>query len=164
VTENVIDKLVLLAEDDRTHELLFRRAMAQCKIACRLDVVHDGAEVIDYLFATGEHADRDSLEMPDLILLDLKMPRMSGLQVLKVLHRVHWDDRAKVPPVVVLTGSDDDRDVVEAYHWGAQSYICKPVGFPELTQAVCETLEYWLGLNRSAPRHKLGIHYAHEAM
>lgn len=158
------EKLVLLAEDDRTHVALFRRAMTQSSIPCHLEVVHDGAEAIDFLFATGNHADRDPQLLPDLILLDLKMPKMSGLQVLKVLRRVRWDERTRVPPVVVLTGSNDDRDILEAYHWGAQSYICKPLEYPEFAKAVRETLEYWLGLNRPAPRHRLGVHYYHEGM
>ena len=137
------EKVVLLAEDDRSHEALFRRAMTQGSIPCRLDVVHDGAEVIDYLFATGDYCLRDPHLLPDLILLDLKMPKMSGIQVLKVLRRVRWGDHTQVPPVVVLTGSDDDRDIVEAYHWGAQSYILKPMNFPDFSRAVCDTLEYW---------------------
>jgi two-component system, response regulator len=152
------EKVVLLAEDDRTHELLFRRAVMQSSIACRVDVVHDGSEAIDYLFATGAYSFRDPHDLPDLILLDLKMPKMNGIQVLKVLRRVRWDDRTRVPPVVVLTGSDDDRDILEAYHWGAQSYILKPMNFPEFARAVRETLEYWLGLNRALPRHRVGVH------
>lgn len=153
------EKVVLLAEDDRSHETLFRRAMMQSPIPCRLDVVRDGAEVIDYLFATGRYSDRNSVDLPDLILLDLKMPTMNGIQVLQVLHRVRWEEHARVPPVVVLTGSDDDRDIVEAYHWGAQSYILKPMSFPEFSHAVRETLEYWLGLNRPRPRHRLKAHF-----
>ncbi len=155
---------MLLADDDRSHVLVFRRAMAQSSIPCRLEVVQDGAEAIDYLFATGRYADRDPQQLPDLILLDLKMPKMNGLQVLKVLRRVRWDERTRVPPVVVLTGSNDDHDILEAYHWGAQSYICKPLDFPEFARTVKETLDYWLGLNRPAPRHRLGVHYYHEGI
>ena len=151
-----LEKVVLLAEDDRSHETLFRRAMSQSPIPCHLDVVRDGTEVIDYLFATGQYAHRNAHDLPDLILLDLKMPTMNGIQVLKVLRRVRWDDHTRVPPIVVLTGSDDDRDILESYHWGAQSYILKPMSFPEFSHAVRETLEYWLGLNRPQPRQRLG--------
>lgn len=151
--------MVLLAEDDRTHEALFRRALKQGGMECRLDVVHDGAEVIDYLFATGGFTHRDPHDLPDLILLDLKMPKMNGIQVLKVLRRVRWDDHARIPPVVVLTGSDDDRDILEAYQWGAQSYICKPMGFPDFSRTVQETLDYWLSLNRPVPRHRIGASF-----
>jgi two-component system, response regulator len=162
--ETLVEKVVLLAEDDRSQEALFRHAMRQGGISCRLDVVCDGVEAIDYLFATGQYADREPSGLPDLILLDLNMPRMNGIQVLKVLRRVCWEDRSRVPPVVVLTGSDDDRDVSEAYQWGAQSYICKPVDFPEFVHAVQETLEYWLGLNRSMHRHRIGAPLAPERL
>ncbi len=158
------EKIVLLAEDDRSHERLFREAVARCSIACRLDVVHDGVEVIDYLFAARDYAKRGRPELPDLILLDLKMPKMSGLQVLQVLRRVRWKDRTQVPPVVVLTASDDDHDVLEAYQWGAQSYICKPVGFPEFLRVVEETLAYWLGLNHPVPQYRRGTEYHRQGM
>lgn len=160
--ETAVERVVLLAEDDHSHEALFRRAVTMSSIACRLDVVHDGVEVIDYLFAMGDHAGREPRGLPDLILLDLNMPRMSGIQVLKVLRRVCWEDRSRVPPVVVLTASDDDRDVTEAYQWGAQSYICKPGNFPELVRTVNETLDYWLSLNRSMRRRSLGTPAAPE--
>ncbi len=160
--ETLVEKIVLLAEDDHCHEALFRRAVAMSAIACRLDVVRDGVEAIDYLFATGQYAGREPQGLPDLILLDLNMPRMNGIQVLKVLRRVCWEDRSRVPPVIVLTASNDDRDVAEAYQWGAQSYICKPGGFPEFVRAVRETLDYWLGLNRSMPRQRLGVPLAPE--
>ena len=162
LAEMLVKKVVLLAEDDHSHEALFRRAVDLSAVSCRLDVVRDGVEVIDYLFGMGEHAGRERRNLPDLILLDLNMPRMNGIQVLKVLRRVCWEDRSRVPPVVVLTGSYDDHDVAEAYQWGAQSYICKPGSFPELAHAVRETLDYWLGLNRSVRREPLGVPVAPE--
>lgn len=162
--DTLVEKVVLLAEDDQSQEALFRRAMAHSSIACRLDVVRDGVEAIDYLFATGQYADREPNDLPDLILLDLGMPRMSGIQVLKVLRRVCWEDRSRVPPVIVLTASNDDRDVAEAYQWGAQSYICKPVDFPQFVHAVQETLDYWLGLNRSISRQRIGAPLAPERL
>ena len=110
-------------------------------------MVHDGVEVIDYLFATGIHARGDPQCMPRLLLLDLKMPRMNGLQVLQVLRRVRLNEWTKLPPVVALTSSNEEHDINEAYRWGASSYICKPVGFEQFSQAVGEVAHYWLSLN-----------------
>ena len=144
-------KLILLAEDDPNHVALFRRALADSGVPCRVDVVGDGAEVIDYLFATGEYAGRNVQEMPNLLLLDLKMPKMDGLQVLQVLRRVRSEDRLKFPPVVVLTSSELDDDVADAYRWGAQSYIRKPLNYADFAAAVRSTAQYWLALNQPAP-------------
>jgi two-component system response regulator len=160
--ESMGEKTILLAEDDRGQEKLFRHALAQSDFACRLEVVHDGAELIDFLFATGQYKDRDQREMPDLILLDLKMPRMDGLQVLQVLRRVRGEGQFRFPPIVVLTCSESDQDVVDAYRWGAQSYIRKPGSLPEFAHAVRETTQYWLGLNRPAPLGRLPPPYVHE--
>ena len=145
------EKTILLAEDDPGQELLFRHAVGRCDLECRLDVVHDGTEVIDYLFCIGKFKDSKQPQMPDLLLLDLKMPKMDGLQVLQVLRRVRGEDRMRLPPVVVLTSSDLDEDIEGAYRWGAQSYIRKPTDFDEFANAVRETLHYWLGLNRPMP-------------
>ncbi len=145
------EKVVLLAEDDPAHQTLFRRALDGSGIPCRIDIVEDGMEAIDYLFATGDHVGRDANEMPDLILLDLKMPKMDGLQVLQVLRRVRGEGQTRFPPVVVLTCSSLDDDVADAYRWGAQSYICKPADYAEFARAVRDTVQYWLGLNRPVP-------------
>jgi two-component system response regulator len=158
------EKTILLAEDDASHVALFRRALSDSDIRCRLDVVTDGTEVIDYLFCIGRYVGRDPRLMPDLILLDLKMPRMDGIQVLKVMRRVRGDDRIRFPPVVVLTSSDLDSDIADAYHWGAQSYIRKPLLFAEFAKAVQETVQYWLGLNRSMPRQRVPAGFAHEGL
>jgi CheY-like chemotaxis protein len=157
-------KTILLAEDDPTHVELFRRALSTSGVQCSIDVVNDGAAVIDYLFCTGPFADRVGCTMPDLILLDLKMPRMDGLQVLKVLHRVRGDERLRYPPIVVLTSSDLDNDVVEAYRWGAQSYIRKPLVYSQFAAAVRETVQYWLALNRPLPRRRMADELAHEGI
>jgi two-component system response regulator len=146
------EKTVLLAEDDPAHQALFERAVRGSQIPCRLEVVNDGMEAIEYLFATGKYQERNADDLPDLVLLDLKMPRMDGLQVLQVLGRTRGEKNHRVPPVVVLTSSDNDQDVLRAYQLGAQSYICKPLDFPDFSRAVCETVEYWLGLNRPIPR------------
>ncbi|MBN2023993.1 MAG: response regulator [Pirellulales bacterium] len=146
------DRIVLLVEDDPSHEALFRRAVEQSGIPCRLDAVHDGVEAIEYLFATGSHEHRRHEGAPELILLDLRMPRMDGLQVLQVLRRVRGDPDTPHVPVVVITSSEYDRDIAEAYRLGAQSYLCKPTDFEEFAGAVRRTLAYWLDLNRPAPR------------
>lgn len=157
------ERLILLAEDDAGHEELFRRAVEQSGVDCRIDVVRDGVEAIDYLFRTGRYAGRDPAETPQLILLDLKMPKMNGIQVLQVLFRVRGEDRNRFPPVVVLTSSQLDEDIADAYRYGAQSYICKPLGHGDFAKAVRETLQYWLGLNRPMPtlRH---LHYVYEGL
>ena len=144
-------KTILLAEDDPGHEALIRRALMRAGVDFEIDVVHDGVEVLDYLFATGEHAGRDATRMPQLILLDLKMPRMDGLQVLQVLRRVRGDQRTSLPPVVVLTSSSEDLDVVNAYKLGAHSFIHKPVDFDKLTGTITQVVEYWLTINESPP-------------
>jgi two-component system, response regulator len=158
------EKTILLAEDDLGHEAMFRHALNRSGISCRLDVVHDGTEVIDYLFSLGKYKDTKSQPMPDLLLLDLKMPKMDGLQVLQVLRRVRSEDGIRFPPVVVLTSSDLDDDISDAYRWGAQSYIRKPLEFEEFALAVRETLHYWLGLNQPVPLHRTDLHYAHEGL
>lgn len=158
------EKVILLAEDDPGHEAMFRHALSRSGIACRLDVVHDGTEVIDYLFGLGPYKDRLPEQRPHLLLLDLKMPKMDGLQVLQVLRRVRGEDRVRFPPIVVLTSSDLDDDIESAYRWGAQSYIRKPLNFEEFATAVRETLHYWLGLNQSVPAHRAELRYAHEGL
>jgi two-component system response regulator len=158
------EKTIVLAEDDAGQEKLFRHALMQSDFPCRLEVVHDGVELIEFLFCTGQYKGRAPQEVPDLILLDLKMPRMDGLQVLQVLRRVRGDGQPRFPPIVVLTCSDDEQDITDAYRWGAQSYIRKPVSFPELVHAVRETTQYWLSLNRPVPPGRHGLHFAHETV
>jgi two-component system, response regulator len=158
------EKTILLAEDDPGHEAMLRRAVARSGVNCRVDVVHDGTEVIDYLFCIGKFKDPRPQQQPDLILLDLKMPKMDGLQVLQVMRRVRGEDRIRFPPVVVLTSSDLDQDISEAYRWGAQSYIRKPLDFEDFTVAVRETLHYWLDLNQAVPANGMGMRYAHEGI
>ena len=95
--------------------------------------------------------------VPDVITLDVEMPRMDGLQVLQVLRRVRGVDRRDLPPIIVLTSSERDEDIAQAYQLGAQSYICKPMSYPEFADTVCDTLEYWLGLNRPIPKRVEGV-------
>jgi two-component system, response regulator len=147
--EAAMTKTILLAEDDPGHEALIRRALKRAGVECDVIVVRDGVEVLDFIFATGSHAGRNQADMPSLILLDLKMPRMDGLQVLQVLRRVRGDQRTSLPPVVVLTSSSEDLDVVNAYQLGAHSFIHKPVDFDKLTDMIGQVAEYWLTLNES---------------
>jgi two-component system response regulator len=156
----MFEKVVLLAEDDPSHEAMFRHAVSHSGVSCRLEVVHDGTEVIEYLFGVGAYKEAGPPPMPDLLLLDLKMPKMDGLQVLQVLRRVRGEDRLQFPPVVVLTSSDMDEDVAGAYRWGAQSYIRKPLDLDGYSDAVRETLHYWLGLNRPAPPQRAPLQHA----
>jgi len=141
-------RTILLAEDDSAHVRLIDRALKEVDQECLLEVVDDGAEVIDYLFATGEHRGRDARQMPNLILLDLKMPKMDGLQVLQVLHRVRSDQTTRLPPIVVLTSSTNQADIAEAYRLGAYSYICKPLDFGSWVDSMRQIITYWLDLNQ----------------
>jgi CheY-like chemotaxis protein len=113
-------------------------------------VAQDGAEALDYLFCTGKYAERDASVMPVLILLDLKLPKIDGLEVLK---RLRNDDRTKIIPVVILTTSDEEKDLVHCYKNGANSYIRKPVDFVRFSEAVQQLKVYWLLLNEAPPNH-----------
>ena len=141
-------KMILLVEDNPDDEALTLRALEQNKIQNDVVVAHDGAEALDYLFARGTYAGRDPKVMPQLILLDLKLPKVDGLEVLQ---RLRADPRTAHLPVVVLTSSREGRDVIESYRHGANSYIPKPVDFAQFTEAVRQLGLYWLVLNEPAP-------------
>ncbi|HKW85546.1 MAG TPA: response regulator [Nitrospiraceae bacterium] len=141
-------KIILLVEDNPDDEALTLRALKQNKILNEVIVAHDGAEALDYLFATGVYAGRDQTMMPQLVLLDLKLPKVDGLEVLQ---RLRADPRTALLPVVVLTSSREDRDVVESYRHCANSYILKPVDFARFIEAVRQLGLYWLVLNEPAP-------------
>jgi len=142
------NKIILLVEDNPDDEALTLRALTQNKIVNEVVVARDGAEALDYLFATGAYAGRDLTAMPQLILLDLKLPKIDGLEVLQLLRA---DPRTRLLPVVILTSSREDRDVVESYRHCANSYICKPVDFAQFIEAVRQLGLYWLVLNEPAP-------------
>lgn len=145
------DYLILLVEDNRDDEALTRRALSKNNIRNEIVVAQNGAEALDFLFGTGAYAGRNIENMPHLVLLDLKLPKVDGLEVLK---RLRADVRTRLLPVVVLTSSDEERDRLESYGLGANSYIRKPVEFTEFMEAVRQLGLYWLVLNRPPPARR----------
>jgi two-component system response regulator len=143
------EKVILLVEDNPDDVLLIVRALKKNGVKNEVVVARDGVEALDYLFGTGSYAGRDTTVMPQLILLDLRLPKIDGLEVLR---RVREDERTKLLPVVVLTSSRDDQDLVEGYGLHANSYVCKPVGFERFVEAVRQLKFYWLILNETPPR------------
>ena len=137
-------RTILLVEDNPDDEALTLRALAKNNIDNPVIVARDGVEALDYLFGTGSHAGRDLSLEATLILLDLKLPRIDGLEVLR---RIRADDRTRLVPVVILTSSRERQDIVEGYSLGANSYIRKPVDFERFIQSVGQILVYWLTLN-----------------
>jgi len=143
------DKFILLVEDNPDDEALTLRALKKNNILNPVVVVRDGAEALEYLFGTGLHAGRDPAAAPQVVLLDLKLPRIDGLEVLR---RIRSDERTRRQPVVVLTTSNEDRDILSSYELGANSYIRKPVDFEQFMEAVRQLGLYWLVLNMAPPR------------
>jgi two-component system response regulator len=142
------EKTILLVEDNPDDEALMLRALTKNGIANDIVVARDGVEAVEYLFGEGQHAGRSVDEPPELILLDLKLPKMDGLDVLR---RIRGDERTKYVPVVVLTTSSEQRDIIESYNLGANSFVTKPVDFMEFIEATRQLGTYWLLLNRSVP-------------
>ncbi len=141
-------KKILLVEDNADDEALTIRALNKSKVANQIDVVRDGAEALDYLFCTGVYADCDPFDMPQVILLDLKLPKVDGLEVLR---RIRADPRTRMLPVVILTSSKEDQDRLTAYTSGANSYVRKPVDFNQFVDAIGHLGLYWLVLNEAPP-------------
>lgn len=142
---------ILLVEDNASDEALTLRSLRKGGIVNEVMVAHDGAEALDFLLCAGAHANRDPLDTPVLVLLDINLPKLGGLQVLK---RLRQEERMKTLPVVVLTSSDEEKDVIESYRLGANSYVRKPVEFSAFTQAVQQLGCYWLLLNKTVrPGH-----------
>ena len=140
--------MILLVEDNRDDEALTLRALKKNNIKNEVVVAHDGVEALDYLFGTGSYAGRDLTEMPQVILLDLKLPRVDGLEVLR---RLRADERTRLLPVVILTSSNEDQDRINGYGLGANSYVRKPVDFAQFIEAVRQLGLYWLILNEPPP-------------
>lgn len=141
-------KSILLVEDNPDDVELTMMALNENKIANRIDVVTDGAEALDYLFCTGKYEGRDKDEMPAVILLDLRLPKLDGLEVLK---RIREDKSTKLIPVVILTSSKEDQDLINGYESGANSYIQKPVDFKQFAEAIRTMGLYWLVINEPPP-------------
>lgn len=140
------NKVVLLVEDNPDDEELTRLAFEECRLANELIIVRDGQEALDYLFETGKYSGRDDNEVPQVILLDLKLPKVDGLEVLR---RVRADERTKLLPVVVLTSSKEEQDMIDSYSLGANSYMQKPVDYLQFVEAVRQLGLYWLVLNQT---------------
>jgi two-component system response regulator len=145
------NKVILLVEDNPDDEALTLRALKKNNIMNEVVVAHDGVEALDYLFGTGIHAGRDVSNLPQIVLLDLKLPKIDGLEVLR---RIRDDERTRLQPVVILTTSNEDRDVIGSYELGANSYIRKPVDFERFMEAVRNLGLYWLVLNIAPPRQE----------
>lgn len=137
---------ILLVEDNQTDAELTIRALRKRNLGNKLVWVKDGAEALDYLFARGEYSHRDINHTPKVVLLDLRLPKVDGLEVLK---KMRSEEQTRMIPVVILTSSKEDRDIVESYKFGVNSYISKPVEFEEFLNTVSEMGFYWLLLNKS---------------
>lgn len=138
---------ILLVEDNQDHELLTLRALRKHNIVNEVFVAHDGAEALEYLFPS-QPVEGAALPMPQMVLLDLKLPKIDGLEVLK---RLRNEQRTRYLPVVVLTSSDEDQDLLDSYQLGANSYIRKPVDFDQFMEATRQLGLYWLVLNEGPP-------------
>jgi two-component system, response regulator len=149
-----LDKLILLVEDNLDDEALTLRAFKKSNVSNKVVVARDGAEALDYLFGTGPHADRDTGIQPEIILLDLHLPKVDGFEVLE---RLRADQRTKLLPVVVLTSSGEEQDVARVYGLGANSFIRKPVDFEQFVTAVQQLGLYWLVLNQNPQLNGRGM-------
>jgi two-component system response regulator len=147
-TRGMKSRVILLVEDNPDDELLALRALKKSNVPNEIVVAHDGVEALDYLFASGSYEGRDTSSMPELVLLDLKLPRLDGLEVLK---RLRSDERTRLLPVVILTSSKERSDMLEGYGLGANSYVRKPVNFEQFVNAIEQLKRYWLILNESPP-------------
>lgn len=141
-------KTILLVEDNPQDEMLTLRALRRANLANRIDVVRDGQQALDYLFREGEFADRKALGLPTIVLLDIGLPRLSGLEVLE---RIRADVRTALLPVVILTSSDEEYDLLKSYENHANSFVRKPVDFTEFAETVARLGVYWLATNEPPP-------------
>ena len=142
------EKIILLVEDNPDDEALTMRALKQSKLANEIVITRDGNEALEFMFGTGKFEGRDVSHTPAVVLLDLKLPKLSGLEVLE---RLRADPRTKLVPVVVLTSSSEDEDMLRSYASGANSYVRKPIEFGPFANAVTQLGAYWLLLNQPPP-------------
>ena len=145
---NANAKIILLVEDNPSDIALTRRALAKSHVANELVVAEDGQEALDYLFGGGAYAGRDVTQLPTLVLLDLKLPRVDGLEVLR---RIRTETLTRRMPVVILTSSKEEQDLATSYDLGVNSYIRKPVDFKQFAQCIEQLGLYWLGWNELPP-------------
>jgi two-component system response regulator len=145
------DKIILLVEDSPDDEVLTLRALKKNNISNQVVIAHDGAEALDYLFGRGAYDGRDTSALPQVVLLDLKLPKVDGLEVLRA---IRGDARTKRLPVVILTSSKEECDLLDGYDLGANSYVRKPVDFTAFAEAVRQLGLYWLVLNESPPERR----------
>ena len=143
------EKVILLVEDNPDDEELTIRALRKSKLSNEIIITHDGREALDFLFCEGAYADRDPAQKPAVVLLDLKLPKMNGIDVLKAIRS---DARTAILPVVILTSSSEDEDMLNSYVSGANSYVRKPVAFTEFADAVSRLGLYWMLLNEQPPK------------
>ncbi len=143
-----MEKIIMLVEDNPDDEELTLRALRKANIANEVFVARDGTEALDFLFGTGRHAGLKTLPLPAVVLLDLKLPKLNGIDVLK---RMRADPRTQLIPVVVLTSSSEDEDMLKSYQSGANSYVRKPVEFSSFANAVTQLGMYWMLLNQVPP-------------
>lgn len=144
------ERTILLVEDNASDEALTLRVLKKHKLLSQIVVARDGAEALDYLFARGSYAERDARDLPGLMILDLNLPKVGGLDVLR---QVRDEETTKLLPVVILTSSGEERDVLTGYRLGANSYVVKPVDFTQFSETVRQLGSYWLVLNELPPRH-----------
>jgi two-component system response regulator len=142
------ERRILLVEDNEDDVLLTMRSLRENRIGNQVDVVRDGAEALDYLFARGEYQHHDEGDLPAVVLLDLKLPKIDGLEVLR---QIRANERTRLLPVVILTSSSEEQDLINGYQLGANSYVRKPVAFGDFAGAVKQLGLYWLLLNEPLP-------------
>lgn len=147
-----LNKTILLVEDNPTDEKLIRLAFKKNAILSQIIIAHDGVEALDYLFCTGMYEGKDSTVLPTIIILDLKLPRISGIEVLQ---QIRSDNRTKLTPTVILTSSKEEEDILQCYSSGANAYVRKPVDFTEFTSAIKTLGIFWLLLNEPPPSSKV---------
>jgi two-component system response regulator len=144
------EKMILLVEDNADDEELTMRALRQAKIANNIVVTRDGMAALDFLFGKNQYVGRDTAEVPGLVLLDLKLPKLNGIEVLQ---KIRANPQTSLVPVVILTSSSEDEDMLKSYQSGANSYVRKPVQFSAFAEAVGHLGLYWMLLNQQPPAH-----------